>query len=81
LLIDFSLKKLMQTKSHSTIVIMPDNSNLEVDYYCMDTKLNETEKKKLTQLFIQLRDCICTLKIEKSLQEESCFQNFHIKLA
>ena len=60
----------MHTKSHSTIVIMPDNSNLEVTYYCMDSKLNETEKKKLTQLFIQLHDCICTLKIEKSLCKE-----------
>lgn len=57
----------MHTKSYSTIVIMPDDSNLEVTYYCMDTKLNEEEKKKLTQLFIQLHDCICTLKIEKSL--------------
>jgi hypothetical protein len=57
----------MQTKSYSTVVVLPDNSNLEVIYYCMDTKLNETEKKNLTQLFIQLHDCICTLQIEKSI--------------
>jgi len=57
----------MQTKSYTTVVVLPDDSNLEVVYYCMDTKLNETEKKNLTQLFIQLHDCICTLKIEKSL--------------
>ncbi len=57
----------MQTKSYTTVVVLPDNSNLEVIYYCMDTKLNETEKKNLTQLFIQLHDCICTLKIDKSI--------------
>ncbi len=57
----------MQTKSYTTVVVLPDNSNLEVIYYCIDTKLNETEKKNLTQLFIQLHDCICTLKIDKSI--------------
>ncbi len=57
----------MHTKSYTTHVVLPDNSNLEVTYYCMDTKLDGTEKEKLTQLFIQLHDCICTLKIEKSV--------------
>ena len=57
----------MQTRSYTTVVVLPDDSNLEVIYYCMDTKLNEAEKKNLTQLFIQLHDCICTLKIEKSI--------------
>lgn len=57
----------MHTKSYTTNVVMPDNSNLEVTYYCMDAKLDKAEKQKLTQLFIQLHDCICTLKIDKSL--------------
>ena len=59
----------MQTRSYTTVVVLPNDSNVEVIYYCMDTKLNETEKKNLTQLFIQLHDCICTLKIEKSICE------------
>ncbi len=57
----------MHTKTYSTIVIMPDNSNIEVNYYCMDAKLSKEEKEKQTQLFIQLHDCICSVKIEKSI--------------
>ena len=59
----------MHTKSLMTHVIMPDNSSIEVTYYCMDAKLDRNEKQKLTELFIQLHDCICTLKIEKSICE------------
>jgi hypothetical protein len=57
----------MPVKTYSTIVIMPDNSRIEVDYYCLDAKLSENERKNQTELFIQLHDCICTLKIEKSI--------------
>lgn len=57
----------MANKPYTTIVVMPDNSNIEVTYYCNDNKLNKTEKAKLTQLHIQLHDCLCTLKIEKSI--------------
>jgi hypothetical protein len=57
----------MPVKTYSTIVIMPDNSRIEVDYYCMDSKMGEKERKNQTELFIQLHDCICTLKIEKSI--------------
>ncbi len=49
---------------------MPDNSQLEVNYYCKNSKLNAKEKEKLTELFIQLHDCICTLKIEKTICDE-----------
>ena len=56
----------MQTTPNTTHVVMPNHSMLEVTYYCTDSKLNENEKKKLTQLFIQLHDCVCTMKIEKS---------------
>lgn len=60
-------KKIMETKSSHTIVLMPDDSLLEVSYYCSDKKLEENEKKALTQLIIQLHDCTCLVKIEKSL--------------
>ncbi len=61
----------METKSNTMHVVMPDNSKLEVTYYCKDAKLKEREKEKLTQLFIQLHDCICTIKIEKSICTKS----------
>lgn len=57
----------MQTKPRNTIVLMPNDSLLEVTYYCSDAKMKEKEKEKLIQLFIQLHDCICTLKIERSI--------------
>lgn len=57
----------MQTKTYDTIVVMPNEMKLEVRYYCTDKRLDVKEKEKLTQLFIQLDDCICTMKIEKSI--------------
>ena len=57
----------MASKHYTTVVIMPDNSAIEVNYYCMDKKLSKEEKKNQTQLFIQLHDCICSLKIEKAI--------------
>lgn len=60
----------MQTKSNTTHVVMPNDNRLEVAYYCTDSKLKENEKEKLTQLLIQLHDCICTMKIEKSISKK-----------
>ena len=57
----------MVSKHYTTLVIMPDDSSIEVNYYCMDKKLSKQEKKIQTQLFIQLHDCICTIKIEKEI--------------
>lgn len=57
----------MTKESHTTVVIMPDNSHIEVNYYCIDTNMDKAEKEKRTQLYIQLHDCICTLKIDKSV--------------
>ena len=57
----------MQTRSNTTVVVMPDNSQLEVTYYCTVDRLRGKEKEKQVQLFIQLHDCICTLKIEKGI--------------
>ena len=46
---------------------MPDDSLLEVTYYCMDSNLTKKENQTLSRLFIQLHDCICTIKIEKAI--------------
>lgn len=57
----------MKTDTFLTVVEMPNASRLEVVYYCADNRLKGEEKEKLTQLFIQLHDCICIMKIEKTL--------------
>ncbi len=57
----------METKPYSTIVEMPDKKLLEVEYYCISEATTKQEKETFTQLFIQLHDCICTMKIEKSI--------------
>jgi hypothetical protein len=61
------LKKQMQTRSKNIHVQMPDERILEVFYYCNDSKIPESEIGKFTKLFIQLDDCITTIKIEKSI--------------
>jgi hypothetical protein len=55
----------MPAKSNITIVVMPDDSRLEVSYYFMNAKPKTKEKQ--AQLFIQLHDCICILEIEKTI--------------
>lgn len=55
----------MQTKPHDIVVLMPNDTLLEVTYYCLDANLKE--KEKLIKLIIQLHDCICAAKIEKSI--------------
>lgn len=57
----------MQTKSQSIVVMMPGDIPLDVVYYCKDDKLPSHEKQEHTELIIQLHDCICKIKIEKSL--------------
>ena len=61
----------MKNETFWTVVEMPNASKLEVIYYCDDHKLKEEEKEKLTQLFIQLHDCICTMKIEKTMAKKT----------
>ena len=61
----------MYKKSYSTIVVMPDNSHFEVTYYCSDIKLTTKEKETQTQLFIQLHDCLSTIKIEKAICDKT----------
>jgi len=56
----------MQTKQQHTVVIIPNNSRLEVSYYCTDKKVLENEKKDFTNLIIQLHDCHSSIKISKS---------------
>lgn len=55
----------MQTRPRHIHVQMPDSKLLNVTYYCSDLKLEEKERNEQTLLYIQLDDCVCTLKIEK----------------
>ena len=48
-------------------VLMPDDRIIEVTYYCNDEKIPDAEIEKFTKLHIQLDNCHCTLKIEKSI--------------
>lgn len=61
----------METADFMTLVEMPDNTRLEVIYYCKDNNLKEGEKKTFTQLYIQLYDCICSMKIAKSVVDNA----------
>lgn len=61
----------MKNETFWTVVEMPNASRLEVIYYCDDHRLSGEEKEKLTQLFIQLHDCICTMKIEKTTAKKT----------
>jgi hypothetical protein len=56
----------METRTRNIIVLMPDDRLLEVSYYCSDSRLSEQEKTASTQLVIQLDDCICCMKIDRS---------------
>ena len=60
----------MKTKLQEIIILMPDDSHIEVSYYCNDKKITDEDKDKFTNLYIQLHDCICTIKIEKSLSNK-----------
>lgn len=57
----------MHTKQRCITVLMPDDTLLEVTYYCTDNKLKDDEKDQFTNLLIQLDDCTCRIKIEKDL--------------
>lgn len=61
----------METDNFTTCVEMPDQSRLEVTYYCRDNKLSKVEKSRFTRLFIQLHDCIYIMKIEKAKTENA----------
>jgi len=56
----------METPPKNTIVFMPNDSLMEVTYYCSDARLKEDEKVILTQLIIQFDDCVCSMKIDRS---------------
>jgi len=57
----------METKPERIVVEMPDKKLLNVEYYCIDDSFTTKEREAFTQLFIQLDDCICKMKIEKSI--------------
>lgn len=56
----------MQTKPKHTVVVIPNDSKLEVSYYCSDNKLKANERTKFTDLVIQLHDCHSSIKIPKT---------------
>ncbi len=57
----------MKTSSKHLIVDMPDQSRLDVTYYCSDARLAEDEKEKYTELILQLHDCHCRKKVLKDV--------------
>lgn len=60
--------KRIEMKPQHTIVLMPDNSLLEVDYYCISCT-SESNQKDWMNLIIQFDDCVDQSKIKKSLAE------------
>lgn len=50
-----------------TIVVIPNEDKVEVSYFFSDSKLKEKEKKNFVDLIIQLHDCNCTFRINRSM--------------
>jgi hypothetical protein len=61
----------MQTRPKHTLVVLPNNSHVEVSYFCTDKKLKEKEKKNFIDLVVQLHDCHCTYKIDKTILKDT----------
>ncbi|MEO7802173.1 MAG: hypothetical protein ABIR81_09245 [Ginsengibacter sp.] len=56
----------MKTSPKHIMVDMPNQSRLDVSYYCSDTRLPEDEKEKFTELILQLHNCHCRKKVTKA---------------
>ncbi len=56
----------MKTSPKHILVDMPDQTRLDVSYYCSDAKLPEDERDKYTELILQLHDCHCRKKVLKA---------------
>lgn len=56
----------MQKKSRCIQVLMPDDSLLEVSYYCIPASM-ATSVQSATKLIIQLDDCMCSLEIDEAV--------------
>jgi hypothetical protein len=56
----------MKTSPKHIIVDMPNQSRIDVSYYCSDAKLPADEKEKYTELILQLQDCHCRKKVTKA---------------
>jgi hypothetical protein len=59
----------METTPKHIIVELPNNNYFDVTYYCSDKKLSRKEKINAMQLYIQLDDCVCIMKVDKSICE------------
>lgn len=57
----------MESNYYTTVVEMPNKTMLEVEYYFLEEKGNSENKDSYLKLLIQLDDCICQMKIEKSV--------------
>ncbi|MGN6802224.1 MAG: hypothetical protein ACTHJN_09975 [Ginsengibacter sp.] len=57
----------MEPNYYTTVVEMPDEKKLDVEYYFLEEKDNSENNNSYLQLLIQLDDCICQMKIEKSI--------------
>jgi hypothetical protein len=57
----------METKPKHTIVILPNDSMVEVTYFCTDKKLSEKQKQDQIDLIIQLDSCHYPVRIPKSM--------------
>ncbi len=61
----------MHTKTRHIMVELPNNKPADVSYYCSDAAMKETEKSIFTKLHIQLDDCICIVKVRKSVCKDA----------
>ena len=59
----------MESNYYTTVVEMPNKKKLDVEYYFLEEKSNSKNKNPYLQLLIQLDDCICQMKIDKSVSD------------
>jgi len=61
----------MQTKPKHTVVVLPNETKVEVSYFCTDKKLKEKDKPGFIDLIVQLHDCHCIYKIKRILLNDA----------
>ncbi len=68
---NYLLQNKMKIKPRHTIVILPDNSHIEVSYFCTDQNIPAKQKENSTDLVIQLHDCHYPLRILRSIEKNA----------
>ncbi len=62
----------MKTSPKHLVIDMPNQSRLDVSYYCSDARLPADEKEKFTELILELHDCHSRKKVlKKSVARKS----------